>query len=459
MHKNYDRFFRLFYYINDLVVVFVSFCASKYFRFSYLRFDNTDYDLIMYSLLVWILLTKISSFYYATFSFSRRLVSILRASVIFFLSVSMFGFFVKDAEYSRLLFMYFAGSLFILLSISHLCIMNILKWYRQNKSKAKNLLIIGAGRMANAISKELKIHPEYGFKIIGYLDDRPKGKLHEKNVIGSLKDLATIINNSEIHEIIIALPISMEFTIHTLIRKIEPEGIKIQIIPDIYRIVKRSTTLNTYGNVPVLSVRSIPLDNAFRRLQKRIFDILFSSFILIILSPVLLLVAIGVKMSSKGPVFFIQERTGYTQRNFKCYKFRSMSISSREVADTVQCIDDDPRKTAFGEFIRRTNLDELPQFFNVFLGDMSVVGPRPHMLSHTEEFKRRIDNYLLRHYVKPGITGWAQVNGWRGPTDTDEKLFKRVEYDLWYIENWTFWLDLKIILNTAFSRQSRLNAY
>ena len=459
MQKNYDKFFRLIYYINDIIIVFISFCFAKFFRFNYVHIEGKDYDLIMYSYLAWLLMANILSFYYITFSIANRIVNVMKVSILFFLSISMFGFFFKDADYSRLLLIYYTGSLFILLSVSHISIMYVLKWYRQNKSKAKNLLIIGAGRMANAVTKEINKHPEYGLNIVGYLDDRPKNKLHGKEVIGCLKDLEKIIHSFQIHEIIIALPLSMEYTIQILIKKIEPEGIRIQIIPDLYRIVGRSLTLNNYGNVPILTMRSIPLDNAFNRFLKRIFDILFSAIIIIILSPILLFVALGVKLTSRGAVFFVQERTGYNQRIFKCIKFRSMRVTDREIADKVQCTDNDPRKTKFGEFIRRSNLDELPQFFNVFTGDMSVVGPRPHMLSHTDEFKHRVHDYMLRHYVKPGITGWAQVNGWRGPTDTDDKLIKRVEHDLWYIENWTFWFDIKIIWLTVFGKETKKNAF
>ena len=200
------------------------------------------------------------------------------------------------------------------------------------------------------------------------------------------------------------------------------------------------------GDVPVLTLRDEPLENPFSRFFKRSFDIIFSLIVLLFSPFWLLPAAIAVKLSSPGPVFFVQRRTGYKGREFNCYKFRTMRVNND--ADHKQATRNDPRKTKIGEFFRKTNIDELPQFINVLRGDMSVVGPRPHMLRHTADYSKVVDKYMVRHFVRPGLTGWAQVNGLRGETKALWQMERRVEFDVWYIENWNFWLDIKIIFKT-----------
>ena len=205
--------------------------------------------------------------------------------------------------------------------------------------------------------------------------------------------------------------------------------------------------LRSIGNIPIFTLRKEPLSNPIRKFGKRLFDLVFSSLFLLV-SPVLFIpIAIAVKISSPGPVFFKQKRSGLLGKEFYCYKFRTMRQNKN--SDLLQATKDDPRKTRVGDFLRRTSLDELPQFINVFKGDMSIVGPRPHMLKHTEDYSKIIDQYMLRLLIKPGITGWAQVNGFRGETRELWQMEKRVEFDIWYIENWNFWLDLKIIVLTV----------
>ena len=208
----------------------------------------------------------------------------------------------------------------------------------------------------------------------------------------------------------------------------------------------RSFELHAVGHIPVLSILHNPLSYTFNRMLKRSFDIAVSGLFLCVYPLIYIPVAFAIRMSSPGPVYFRQERTGYLGRPFKCLKFRTMRLN--DGSNSIQATKDDPRKTRIGDFLRRTSIDELPQFINVFRGDMSIVGPRPHMLAHTEQYAELIDRYMLRHAVKPGITGWAQVNGFRGPTDELWKMERRVECDVWYIENWSLLLDLKIMVRT-----------
>ena len=459
MQRDYNKLLTTFYFFIDVVIIVISYSIAHAIRFTKIDYNSYDLVVLLFSILVWIVLSKLTYYYkIKNKGLFRRAIDIFVMSVLFFLSVSMFAFFFKVGDFSRLMFIYYSLSMFVLLFLSHVflleCIIRLLP-----KNHKKNLLILGAGRIANDITEEIKLHPEYGLKIVGYLDDKPRRKKYKKQIIGKLHDFKNAIIEHSVDEVIIALPLSYESLIAELIDNIEPMGIRLQIAPDFYRVAKRPISLNKFGSIPILTIRNIPLDNIGSRAIKRFFDILFTLVFLLIISPIYLLISILIKLTSKGPVHFIQERTGYNQQNFRCIKFRSMKVTSKEIADKIQCTEDDPRKTKFGEFIRRTNIDELPQFINVLKGDMSIVGPRPHMLAHTEEFRERVGNYMLRHFVKPGITGWAQVNGWRGPTDEDYKIKKRVEFDLWYIENWTFWFDIKIIFMTVFSRQSKLNAF
>jgi len=235
--------------------------------------------------------------------------------------------------------------------------------------------------------------------------------------------------------------------------------IRFFIVPEFYRNIKKSLVMEMIETMPVLTVRREPLQAVYNRALKRSFDILFSSIVLVTLYPIMyIVIGLMIKLTSPGPVLFRQMRTGLYGKDFKCYKFRTMRVNAE--ADLVQAAKDDPRKTSIGDFLRRTNLDEFPQFINVFLGDMSVVGPRPHMLKHTEQYSALIDKYMIRHLVKPGITGWAQVTGYRGETRTIEQMEGRVKRDVWYIENWSFFLDLKIIVVTVLNMfKGEKNAY
>ena len=244
----------------------------------------------------------------------------------------------------------------------------------------------------------------------------------------------------------------------TLTRFAEKNVIRFFIIPSMTPYLHRRLHYDSLGSVPILSIRPEPLENPLNAALKRVFDILFSGLFLLFFPLILIPVAIAVKISSPGPVFFKQKRTGLRGKDFYCYKFRTMRVN--DDSDRQQATKDDPRKTKVGDFLRRTSIDELPQFWNVFKGDMSVVGPRPHMIKHTEDYSKLIDSYMLRHLVKPGITGWAQVNGYRGETKELWQMAKRVQYDVWYIENWDFFLDLKIIyLTIANALRGEKNAY
>lgn len=250
--------------------------------------------------------------------------------------------------------------------------------------------------------------------------------------------------------VFIAIPLSHRKRIREIVNIADNNLIRVKIVPDFRGFLNKRVNIDFYDLLPVLSIRPEPLETAFNRVVKRSFDIVFSGMVLLFIFPWLFpVLALMIKLSSPGPVFFIQKRSGRKNEVFSCLKFRSMAVNSD--ADKLQATEADPRVTWVGRMLRKTNLDELPQFINVFLGNMSVVGPRPHMLKHTEDYSRMIDKFMVRHLVKPGITGLAQVNGYRGPTTDQRRMYKRVMYDVWYIEHWSFMLDLKIIFLTVFN--------
>jgi putative colanic acid biosynthesis UDP-glucose lipid carrier transferase len=308
-------------------------------------------------------------------------------------------------------------------------------------------VILGAGKSGVELARRISKDPTFGFRILGYFDDNELIKTGELPYLGKVDDLPNYILNNSVDEVYCALPETEGDRIIKLLDFSEKNLVKFFIIPGYYTYLKRKVNLYSLNNVPFLSLFSDPLEDAFNRGLKRGFDILFSLFVLIFLFPfVYIITALSIRLSSPGPIFFKQERTGLKGEDFDCYKFRTMHVN--EDSDKLQAVKNDPRKTKVGDFLRKTNIDEIPQFFNVLKGDMSVVGPRPHMLKHTEDYSALIDTYMIRHFVKPGLTGWAQVNGYRGETKKLEQMERRVEMDVWYIENWTPWLDFKIVVKT-----------
>ena len=265
---------------------------------------------------------------------------------------------------------------------------------------------------------------------------------------GNIEDLDSYVKAHSIDEIFFTLSGEDQAVIGAVTKVADDNVAQFYYVPQISRYVNRVFDLHNIGSVSILTTRRNPLKGYVNRWVKRAFDLVFSSIVLLFLFPfVFIPVAIAIKLSSPGPVFFKQTRTGYRGRDFLCWKFRTMRVNKD--SDKVQAQKDDPRKTKIGDFLRRSSIDELPQFINVLKGDMSVVGPRPHMLKHTADYSKLIDKYMVRHLIKPGITGWAQVNGYRGLTEALWQMERRIEYDVWYIENWSFILDLKIIVRTV----------
>lgn len=334
-----------------------------------------------------------------------------------------------------------------------------LKIYRRKGYNFKKVIIVGAGKNGMELYRLMKDDLAYGFNMMGFFDDNISLENVLPNYLGKTSEVEAYVLNNNIDEIYCTLPGSNDGKILRMLNFSEKHMVRFYIVPEFYRDVKKSLVMEVMESIPLLTVRREPLQAAYNRALKRSFDFVFSLCVLLTVFPILyVVVGILIKMSSPGPILFKQKRTGLYGHEFECYKFRTMRVNAQ--ADTLQAVKNDPRKTRIGDFLRRTNLDEFPQFMNVLLGDMSVVGPRPHMLKHTEQYSALIDKYMVRHLVKPGVTGWAQVTGYRGETKTLEQMEGRVKRDVWYIENWSFFLDLKIIVVTVLNMfRGEKNAY
>lgn len=341
----------------------------------------------------------------------------------------------------------FIAILYVVLSLWWIMSRKLIKFYRSLGFNYKRVIIIGYADAGKKLISEMNSDPGYGFKIMGVFDCVP---INEQlpYYTGKLSEIEDFIKENYIDEIYCSLS-NTGGILERILNVAENNAADFYFVPQVGPYIIRQFELNTVGDIPTLSARPNPLSRSINRVIKRVFDIIVSGFFLAIFPIILIPVAIIIKLTSPGPIFFKQKRTGYRGQEFMCYKFRTMLVNDE--SDKKQATANDPRKTAFGNWMRKMSIDELPQFYNVFKGDMSIVGPRPHMIKHTQEYSALIDKYMLRHTIKPGITGWAQVNGLRGETRELWQMQRRVEYDVWYTENWNLWLDIKIIVRTIFN--------
>lgn len=356
----------------------------------------------------------------------------------------------------------FGVSFFLLLAVWWVVSRRILKRVRRMGFNFKRTIIVGAGRTGMEVAKELNSDIGYGYRLMGVFDT-PEGMSHKtftygSTHLGAIDDVGEFVRDNKIDIIYYTQDAEDEELVRRLMLIAEEAGADFVYVPAFSRLMTGQFMLSSVGNLPAMKHSLSPLNSRANRVVKRVLDLAVSVPFLIVSPIIFIPIAIGIRLSSPGPVFFRQKRTGIHGTEFICYKFRTMRVN--DLSDKLQATSDDPRKTRFGDFLRRSSLDELPQFFNVLIGNMSVVGPRPHMVSHTEEYSRLIEKYMVRHSVKPGITGWAQVNGYRGGTKQLWQMEKRVEHDVWYIRNWNFFLDIKIIFLTLFNGlRGEENAY
>lgn len=346
----------------------------------------------------------------------------------------------------------FSPILFVLIVIVRQVELFSLRHYRQSGHNRRSVVFVGNNHSLLTLYSNLGGNMTRDFNVIGYYADKPFAKApSELKLKGSIEDLNGIMdsNNSErpCDDVFVSLPFEQSDEVVRIAEFCDKHTVHFYYVPQEFPNSRMHLTNERFGDMDVLTNHHEPLLDPRNYWLKRSFDIAFSFIVCIFLVVLIPIIGLIIKLQSRGPVFFKQKRTGINGKTFNCWKFRSMHVNNE--ADSMQATKDDPRKFAFGNFMRRTNIDELPQFFNVLIGDMSVVGPRPHMLAHTEEYSKLIGTYMVRHFCKPGITGLAQVSGYRGETKELWQMEERVRYDIMYIENWTFWLDMKIIARTA----------
>lgn len=331
------------------------------------------------------------------------------------------------------------------LSLSRLIILGLDLTVARNGSFRQKIAIIGGNKFSAHLARELKKHNS-AYQVMGFFDDKAFSPAASGEMInlGRIADSIKYAMDNGITEIYSTILPEKNAQLRALAKEAEKKFIRFRFVPDLSQYVDDNAQVNFIAETPVVTLRSEPLSSASGQLMKRLFDILLSSFVIVfILSWLVPILGLLIKLDSRGPVFFRQVRTGERNKPFMCLKFRSLKVNND--ADSRQVTRNDDRFTRLGKFLRKSNIDELPQFINVFMGQMSVVGSRPHMLKHTEDYSKLYDNYMLRHFMKPGLTGWAQVNGFRGEIKQPEQLVKRVEHDIWYMENWNIWLDLRIV--------------
>jgi putative colanic acid biosysnthesis UDP-glucose lipid carrier transferase len=416
--------------------------------------SNSNLIVFFTSLTCWWLSGRASGLYedFRDKSFSIEWVVFLKALALYTLLTSFIFFqFFKQGPFNGQHLLIHSFLIFVLFPCQKLAIRMAYKKIRNRDSMLRKVLIVGAGGTGIDFYQHFVKDNHYGYKLAGFVDEEKNPSLNG-HYLGKTSDIEKVIANYEMDDIIVALPITEERQIQKIISIGEKEGKRIRIIPDYQRFGSGKMKVERLGTYPIITLRSLPLDIIDNRIYKRTFDIIFSLLVIVLVFSWLIpIIGILIKLGSKGPVFFKQERWGLNNKVITCYKFRSMVTTSKDVDENgnyLQASRNDPRITPIGRFLRKTNLDELPQFFNVLLGSMSVVGPRPHPVPLNIASKDHVEKYMMRHWVKPGITGWAQVNGYRGETKRPHLMKKRVQYDLWYIENWTFGLDLQIILQT-----------
>ncbi len=462
MIKEQSRFLQRVLFAGDVLIIIVSWILAYYIRFELLTppewLPLSRYLVFLPGVVVlWSTVFVLSGLYRV--EHAQRFHSVVYAvgRAVFFGMVAAVAalFFYREFSFSRLHMILFATLTSIFMVTLRVAIFAKVRHDRLQGKNVRRVLIAGAGETGRRLEEAIRQYPWMGLEIVGFVDDHKQGP----DIIGKLDDLPRLLDTWEaaekpIHQVYIAVPLRYAEKIERLLDELSTRLAHVYLVPDLLQFDIINSRITDIEGLPVIHlIDEAPMD--FRRVVKRIIDMVFSLAVLIGLSPLFLVIAIAVKLSSPGPVFYRQERMSLNGQRFEMLKFRSMPVDAEKETGPVWARPGEPRATRVGAFLRRTSLDELPQFINVLKGDMSIVGPRPERPVFIEQFRRHIPRYMLRHKVKGGITGWAQVNGWRGNTSIE----KRIEYDLYYIQNWSLKLDFKIMWLTIWRGFIHENAY
>lgn len=462
--ENQKHFNRLQVLIDAFVIAF-SYVMAWVIKFQILKNDDGKLPFKVYMLAmvaivaVYLVLYHMFNLYTPKRVQGRRLElwNIVKANTVGIALILGVLYLIKMIDFSRWMLFYFVVLNVVLETIARNLIRYFLRSIRRNGYNLKHIVLVGYSRSAEEYIDRILDNPQWGYKIRGILDDHIEAGTEYRGikVIGRIANLMVILPENRLDEIAITLGLSEYYRLEEIVNLCEKSGVHTKFIPDYNRVIPTKPYTEDILGLPVINIRHVPLTNTFYAAMKRTMDIAGALCAIILFSPVMLFSAIMIKITSPGPLIFKQERVGLHNHTFMMYKFRSMDVQAPEQEKSKWTVKNDPRVTNFGKFMRKTSIDELPQLFNVLKGEMSLVGPRPERPFFVEKFKEEIPRYMIKHQVRPGMTGWAQVNGYRGNTS----IKKRIEYDLYYIENWTLGLDVKILFLTIFRGFINKNAY
>lgn len=463
MLKKHSQFLASLFVAIDVLIIALSWAFAYYIRFSefwwHTNLHSQKYLILLFPIIL------LCSFIFKNMGLYRQrritplpseVFDIVKASTLSVIILVSATYFIRKDEFSRLVFFYFWLISIFLLSTERLILRKLLWFFRRKGLNIRRVLIVGASDLGIKVLKKFKHNPWTGLEVIGLLDDQMKTgeTIEEIKVLGRISSINKIIDEQNIDQVFIALPIQSYKKMMYVVNRLSDKTVTVRIIPDLYQTITLNAGVEEFDGMPIINLSDTPM-YGWSVIVKRAMDIIFSLLAILLTSPLMSIIAILIKVTSPGPVLYRQERMGLDGKTFGMLKFRSMRVDAEDKSGAVWAKEDDPRKTKLGSFLRKTSLDELPQFLNVLKGDMSIVGPRPERPVFIREFKKEIPKYMLRHKMKAGITGWAQINGWRGNTS----LKKRIECDIYYIEHWSVWLDLKIMWLTVWKGLINKHAY
>ena len=469
MIKDNQKYFNRLHLLMDAVVVAVSYLLAWYIKFCTIFADTEPgagaLDMETYfSFLYFVVPEYIILYYffnlYAPKRATRRkyeLEGIIKANAVGIVFFIVFLYMIKQQDFSRFMMGAFFVINIVFAAVYRTLIRNLLLYFRKKGYNLKYILLIGYSRAAEEYITRINANPQWGYVVRGILDDRiPSGTIYKGvRVVGRIANIRYILPENSLDEIAITLALKDYDRLEAIVDLCEKSGVHTKFIPDYNSLVPSHPYTEDLMGLPVINIRYVPLTNTLNWVSKRAVDITGALAGIVISSPIMLLAALAVRFTSRGPVIFKQERVGLHNKTFQMYKFRTMEMQKASAEEKAWTVKDDPRVTGIGKFLRSTSLDELPQLFNILVGEMSLVGPRPERPQFVEKFKEEIPRYMIKHQVRPRLTGWAQINGYRG----DTSIRKRVEYDLYYIENWTMGMDFKIMFLTFFKGFINKNAY
>lgn len=466
MIKDNQKYFNRLHILIDAIVIAASYWFAWFLKFETGLFESVRSLSFQYYMTALLFIVPMYLILYSAFSLytpkrvqGRRLelANIVKANTIGLFILIVILYVAKIIDFSRSVLVIFFFVNIIAEEIVRIIIRLVLRDIRRKGLNQKHIVLVGYSRAAEEYIDRILANPEWGYTVRGILDDSVEAGTEYRGikVLGRIDNLMIILPQNRLDEIAITLGLNDYSRLEEIVALCEKSGVHTKFIPDYNNIIPTKPYTEDLLGLPVINIRYVPLSNTFQFALKRITDIFGSLAAIVLFSPVMLFCAVLVKITSPGPVLYKQVRVGLHNKNFEMYKFRSMEVQPEAEEKKAWTVKNDPRVTGIGKFMRRTSLDELPQLFNILKGDMSMVGPRPERPFFVEKFREEIPRYMVKHQVRPGLTGWAQINGYRG----DTSIRKRIEYDLYYIENWTLGLDIKILFLTIFKGFINKNAY